>query len=65
MNDNRLVGAAADHAVEDFAAELTEAAYPVALRHGVGPKWLDLELDIWRAMTGMVQKWGRELPQAR
>jgi hypothetical protein len=50
--------------LEVFAAELTAAAYPVALRHGTGDKWLDLELDLWRVLTETVKKWGRELPGA-
>jgi hypothetical protein len=64
MNDKCAVVADADHALEAFAAKLTAAAYPVALRHGVGDKWLDLELDLWRVLTETVKKWGRELPRA-
>ena len=64
MKDRRAVVADAGPAWEAFAAELTAAAYPVALRHGVGGKWLDLELDLWRVLTETVQKWGRELPRA-
>jgi hypothetical protein len=59
MNDNRAVVADVDHASEDFAAELTAAAYPVALRHGMGDKWLDRELDLWRVLTETVKKWER------
>jgi hypothetical protein len=33
-----------DTLLENFAAELTSAAYAVALRHGVEDKWLDLAL---------------------
>jgi hypothetical protein len=43
--------------LDDFVAELTEAAYPIALRHKGGERWLDLELDLWRAMAQTVQKW--------
>jgi hypothetical protein len=43
--------------LENLAAELTQAAYPVALRHGVGKEWLDLELDLWKAMAQTVKKW--------
>jgi len=43
-------------ALEVFAAELTAAAYCVALRHGAGDKWLDLELDLWRVLTESVRK---------
>jgi hypothetical protein len=42
--------------VEHAAAELTEAAYPVMLRHGVGKNWLKLELDLWKAMTEAVKR---------
>ena len=35
-----------DAYVENFAAELTDAAYPVALRHGVAGSSIDLELDL-------------------
>ena len=47
-----------------FAAELTLVAYRVALRHGTGGTWLDLELELWRVLTGMVKKWEREWPRA-
>lgn len=43
--------------LDDFIAELTEAAFPIALRHKESEGWLDLELDLWRAMTQTVQKW--------
>ena len=56
MNDNRAVVAPTDHALEAFAAELTAAAYCVALRHGAGDKWLDLEMDLWRVLTETVRK---------
>jgi hypothetical protein len=43
--------------LEDFVAELTEAAYPIALRHHAGKKWLDLEMELWHALAQAVQKW--------
>ena len=46
--------------LEDLTAELAEAAVPVALRHGVGDRWLELELDLWRVLTATIQRWGRE-----
>jgi hypothetical protein len=58
MNDHRVVVADAQQSLEALAAELTAAAYPVALRHAVGDNWLDLQLDLWRALTETVQKWG-------
>ena len=43
--------------LENFVAELTEAAYPVALRHKASKEWLDLELDLWKALTQTVKNW--------
>ena len=51
-----------DALLETFAAELTLAAYRVALRTGTQGSWLDLELDLWRALADTVKTWGRELP---
>jgi hypothetical protein len=61
---NETTARDAGPALEDFAAELTRAAYAVALRHGVGDKWLDLELDLWLALTETVRQCGRGLPRA-
>jgi hypothetical protein len=58
MNDHRAVVAGADKSLEAVAAELTAAAYSVALRHAVGDKWLDLQLELWRVLTETVKKWG-------
>jgi hypothetical protein len=47
-----------DHAaLEDLTAELAEAAVPVVMRHGVGDRWLDLELDLWRVLTATIERW--------
>lgn len=35
---------------EALAAELTAAAYAVALRHGLRGPFLDIELDLWREL---------------
>jgi hypothetical protein len=51
-----------DTQLEDFAAELTSAAYAVALRHGVEDKWLDLELELWEALKVTVKKWEQGSP---
>ena len=37
-----------------FAARITEAAYEVALRHGVQGSFADLELDLWRKIRSVV-----------
>jgi hypothetical protein len=41
-----------DTLLENIAAELTSAAYAVALRHGEEDKWLFLELELWGAERG-------------
>ena len=54
MNDNHR--ATRDALLDNFAAELTRAAYYVALRHGTAGTWLDLELDLWRALADTVKQ---------
>jgi len=44
--------------LETFAAELTVAAYRVALRTRTRGTWLDLELELWRALADKVKTWG-------
>jgi hypothetical protein len=51
--------------LENFAAELTDAAYGVALRHGIVGSSVDLELDLWHVLANTVQQWGRQLPLCR
>jgi hypothetical protein len=51
-----------DTLLENFAAELTTAAYAVALRHGVEDGWLDLELELWEVLKQTVKKSGQEPP---
>src|SRR5262249_37087278 len=43
-----------------FAAELTVAAYPVALEHGMADSWVDLEIDLWMVLAETAKGWGRE-----
>jgi hypothetical protein len=43
--------------LETFVAELTRAAYQVALRHGAAGTWLDVQLNIWQALTDTVKQW--------
>ena len=50
--------------LEDFAAELTEAAYPVVLRHKAGKDWLDLELDLWKVLAQTVKVWEQRAPRS-
>jgi hypothetical protein len=48
-----------------FAAELTNAAYRVALQHGIAGSWVDLELDLWKVMAERVQDWGTAIAAGR
>src|SRR5205823_13571908 len=59
MNASIALASDCDRSPETFAAELTEAIFPVALRYGVGDRWLDLELDLWRALSATVEKCAR------
>ncbi len=51
-----------DVLLETLAAELALAAHCVALRTRTAGTWLDLELDLWRALADRVKTWGRESP---
>jgi hypothetical protein len=61
MNANTAIPNRSDVARETFAAELTDAAFPVALQHGLGDDWLEVKLDLWKALDRAVQQWGPEL----
>jgi len=50
------------HEPDTFAAELTEAVFPVALHYGVAKNWLDLELDLWHVLSETVERWGQASP---
>jgi hypothetical protein len=41
--------------IETFAAQLTEAAYPVALHHRTVGSWIDLELKLWKVLSDTLQ----------
>ena len=41
---------------ENLAADLIDVAYRVALRHGVGDQWLELQLELWGALTAVIEK---------
>ena len=57
MIDQRTTAVDAEQSLACLAAELTAAAYPVALRHTVGDRWLELQLELWRVLTETVEKW--------
>ena len=64
MSDNPGAACNRDTLLENFAAELTCAAYPIALRHGMAGSWLKAELGLWRALAETVKKWAAEKPLA-
>jgi hypothetical protein len=45
-----------DPFLDNLAGELTETAYGVALQHGLGSHWLDVELEIWAALTRAIKQ---------
>ena len=63
MNFNEAEGRPLNVTLEDCAAELTIAAYRVALRHGVEDSWIELEIELWRALANTLEKWQRQLPR--
>jgi hypothetical protein len=44
-----------DRRAEEYLAELTDAAYRVALRHGLKGAFVDVELELWRALRHVVR----------
>jgi hypothetical protein len=58
MSDNHGAPCTRDPQLENIAAELTSAVYPLVLRHGFLASWLDLELGLWRALAETVKKVG-------
>ena len=64
MNANIATATRSVAALEAFAAELADAAFPVALEHGAGTDWLDVKLEMWRALDRAVKKWTAQLCEA-
>ena len=60
MSDNHGGALNRDPLFDDFAAGITLTAYGVALRHGTAGRWVDLELDLWKALADTAKTWGRE-----
>jgi hypothetical protein len=65
MNDNEKGAPERERALERLAAEVAATAYAVALRHGAGGLWLDLELSLWKALARTVREWDRIPPGSR
>jgi hypothetical protein len=60
MNGNLRTPADRTAWLETFTAELTRVAYGVVLQQGTDGTWLDLELDLWRVLSELVQRWERD-----
>jgi hypothetical protein len=58
MNRDDTTRADRDAPLDRLAAELTLAAYRVALRTRTEGTWLELQLGLWRAMADTVETWG-------
>ncbi len=58
MNGDSKTPVDRDSLLETLAAELALAAYRVALRTRTEGTWLDLELDLWRALADTAKTWG-------
>ncbi len=47
---------------EELLAELAAAAYGVALRHGIKGPFIDVELDLWRELRGVLDRHEENAP---
>ncbi|MDO8519558.1 MAG: hypothetical protein Q7T11_05285 [Deltaproteobacteria bacterium] len=45
-----------DITADEFLEELTDTAYRVALQHGIGNSFLEMEMDLLEAMKQVVQR---------
>jgi hypothetical protein len=50
---------------EDLLAELAEAAYTVALRHGLKGPFIDVELELWRELRVVLDRHEEDAPCLR
>jgi hypothetical protein len=62
LNDTHAAARDRDDRLEDFAAELTSAVYPLVLRRGPKDSWVQVQLTLWRALAETVEKWAWEPP---
>jgi hypothetical protein len=64
MTDNHRTAPDRDIRLENFAAELTRAVYPLVLVRGLKGSWIEVELGLWRVLAGTVKKWAGQQPSA-
>jgi len=60
MIDNHGAACTRDTLLENIAAELTSAIYPLVLRQGMRGSWLELELGLWRTLAETVEHRARQ-----
>ena len=58
------VADATPESLDAIAAELSDVAYQIGLRHGLADSWIDLELGLWRTMAATVKNWSRRITPA-
>jgi hypothetical protein len=58
MTDNDRAAREWNRALDRLAAEVTNTAYAIALRHRTCSSWVDLELNLWKALARTVRSWG-------
>ena len=49
----------AGQVLTSFAADLTDAAYSVVLRHGIVGSWINLQLDVWKVLAASITETAR------
>ena len=57
MNTKQAMLTDQDTLLDTVAAELASAAYLAVRGPGIRGFWIDLELDLWRALTHAVQQY--------
>ena len=59
MSHNQRPAPDRDLRLENLAAELTSAAYPLVLRRGMKKSWIEVELGLWKGLAETVKSWAR------
>jgi hypothetical protein len=59
MSHNERTAGDRDLRLENLAAELTGAAYPLVLQPEMKKAWIEVELVLWRVLAETVRAWAR------
>jgi hypothetical protein len=57
MLANRDAAICRDPRIEELAAKLTQAVYPLVLQQGTRGSWLDPQLGLWRTLVAALREW--------